>query len=192
MNPGQPSRRSIAWPLAAIVLAAVAVIGAVVVARTPQPTDPATAALRATTEGAIRSLRGGHPPATYEGGPLPSSTIAAIRTRVSADIDRYFTDRLQARYRPMILDAVDQIGRSEWDAEGDLRFDWAEAIVTGDRAIVQVTEVGWVVRRGGQFGTSPTASHRLDWTQDWTVSLVRVAGEWRVDEVDFTCPGGCG
>ena len=91
----------------------------------------------------------------------------------------------------MILEAVDQIGKSEWDAQGDVRFDWKDATVEGDQATVHVTEIGWVVRRGGQFGTDPTASYRLDWTQDWTVSLVRAAGEWRVDELDLQCRGGC-
>lgn len=166
-------------------------IGALVVTRTTGPIDPTVAALRATTEGALRSLRGGNPPETYDGGPLPSLTVAAIRTQVITDIGRYFTARLQARYQPMILAVVDQIGKSEWEAQGDLRFDWTDATVAGDLAIVHVAEVGWVVRRGGQFGTDPTASYRLDWTQDWTVTLVREAGEWRVDELDLHCRGGC-
>jgi hypothetical protein len=191
MNSAQFRRPSNGLGVAAIALAAVGVIAALVLTRATGPVDPETAALRAATEGALRSLYAAKPPQTYDGGPLPSPIAAAMRARVTSDFGRYFTARLQARYLGTFLDAVDQMGTSDWDAQGDLRFDWANATVDGDRATVPVTEIGWVVRRGGQFGTDPTDSYRLDWTEDWTVSLARSAGEWRVDEVDFTCRGGC-
>jgi hypothetical protein len=168
-------------------------IAAIVLTRATGPVDPETAALRAATEGALRSLYDDvKPPDTYNGGPLPSPLAAAIRARVTTDIGRYFSTRLQARYLPMILDAVDQLGKSEWDAQGNLRFGWANATVHGDRAIVHVSQIGWVLRRGGQFGIDATASHRLDWSQDWTVDLVQSADGWRVDELDLDCRGRCG
>jgi hypothetical protein len=144
------------------------------------------------TEGALRSLSSDDvPPATYEGGPLPSATATEMRARVVADIGRYFTDRLQARYEPMILDAVDQIGASEWDAQVDRRYDWGGARVDGDRATVHLTETKSILRRGGQFGIGRTETHRLDTTGDWTISLVRSAGAWRVNEIDVNCRTGC-
>lgn len=178
--------------MAAIALVAVGGLATLLLTRATGPVDPQTAALRAATVGALRSLYSDDvPPATYDGGPLPSATAADMRARVIADMSRYFTDRLQARYRPMILGAVDQIGASEWDAQVDQQYQWADARVDGDRAIVHFTETTSVIRRGGQFGTSPAASHRLDSTVGWTVSLVRLAGEWRVDEIDLQCQSGC-
>ena len=193
MNLGKLRRHSKAVLIATIALAAVGTILALAVTRPPGPVDPETQALRVVTEGALRStsLFATKPPGTYAGGPLPSPIAVAIRARVSNDIGRYFTPRLQARYLPGILASVDQIDASEWNEQGDLRFDWGDATVNGDRATVHVTEIGWGVWRGGQFGTDPTKSHRLDWTADWTVSLIRSAGEWRVDELDVHCPGGC-
>ena len=195
MNWGQLRRHPKALVVATIVLAAVGAIAAVVVTRPAGPVDPETAALRVVTEGALRStsVYATRPPGTYAGGPLPSPIAAEIRARVTSDLGRYFTARLQARYLSGILASVDQIPTSEWNEQGEIRFDWRDATVVGDRATVQVTEIGWGVWRGGQFGTDPTSTRRLDWTADWTVTLVRSrAGEWRVDELDVHCPGGCG
>jgi hypothetical protein len=193
MNSGLARRPSTTLLFATIALAAAGVIAIIALTIPAGPVDPETAALRSVTEAALRSLYDSDkPPATYNGGPLPSPIAAAMRIRVTTDISQYFTPSLQARYLPMILDAVDQIGKSEWNAQGDLRFEWAAASVDGDRAIVQVKEIGWVVRRGGQFGIGPTSSHRLDWSHDWTVNLVRSAGVWRVDGLDLHCQGGCG
>jgi hypothetical protein len=190
MNTGQRTT-SRALLIVAITLVAVGAF-ATSLATASGPVDPQTAALRAATEGALRSLYSEDvPQAAYEGGPLPSATVAEMRARVIADIVRYFTDRLQARYEPMILGAIDQIGASEWDAQVNQQFDWAVESVGGDRATVHVTETRTVVRRGGQHGIGPTASHRLDSTGDWTISLVRSAGEWRVDEIDLDCRSGC-
>ena len=91
----------------------------------------------------------------------------------------------------MTLDYVGQIGASEWDAEVNQRFDWGDATVIGDRATVHVIETKSIVRRGGQFGTNPTNTHRLDATVDWTISLTRSGGAWRVDELDLQCRSGC-
>jgi hypothetical protein len=194
MIPGKLRQYSKAVLIATIALAAVGVIAELAVTRPPGPVDPETPALRAATEGALRSTSAFaiEPPGTYAGGPLPSPIAVAIRARVSSDIARYFTPWLQARYLPGILAAVDQIEASEWTEQGDIRFDWRDAKLDGDQATVHVTEIGWGMWRGGQFGTDPSKSRRLDWTADWTVSLIRSAGEWRVDELDVHCPGGCG
>jgi hypothetical protein len=192
MNLGRSRHPSRALVVATIAFAAVGVIVALTLSRPTGPIDPETRALRVATEGALRSLHGTEPPGTYDGGPLPSPIAVAMRARVISDIGRYFTARLQARYQPMILDANDQIGASEWETDVDIRFDWPETIVAGDRATVHVIENGSLVRRGGPFGTDPTASHRLDWMQGWTVLLVRTAGEWRFDELDLQCGRGCG
>jgi hypothetical protein len=188
-GPGSTNRTLL---IAAITSVAVGGVAIVLLTRTTGPIDPETAALRTATEGALRSLfTDDVPPATYEGGPLPSATAAEMRARVVADIGRYFTDRLQARYQPLILDALAQIGSSEWDAQVDQRYDWGGARVGGDRATVRVTETRSILRRGGQYGIGPTETHRLDTTGDWTVTLVRSAGEWRVDEIDLDCRSGC-
>jgi hypothetical protein len=191
MNAGRRTTNR-ALLIVAITLVAVGGFAALLLTRATEPVDPQTAALRAATEGALRSLYSEDvPPTTYEGGPLPSATAAEMRARVVADIGRYFTNRLQARYEPMILGAIDQIGASEWDAQVNQHFDWARASFGGDRATVHVTETRTVVRRGGQYGIGPAASHRLDSTGDWTISLVRSEGEWRVDEIDLDCRSGC-
>ena len=194
MNPGRRRRYVKAVLIATIALAAVGMIAALAVTRPPGPVDPETEALRVATEGALRStsIYATKPPDTYAGGLLPSPIAAAIRARVSSDIGRYFTPLLQARYLPSILAAVDQIDASQWNEQGDIRFDWRDATVNGDLATVHVTEIGWGVWRGGQFGTDPAATRRLEWTGDWTVSLIRSGSEWRVDELEVHCPGGCG
>jgi hypothetical protein len=188
----KPRSTNRALLISAASLVAAGGVGIVLLRRVTGPVDPETAALRTATEGALRSLSSNDvPPATYEGGPLPSATAAEMRARVVADIGRYFTARLQARYEPMILDAVDQIGASEWDAQVDRRYDWGGARVDGDRATVPLTETKSILRRGGQFGIGRTETHRLDTTGDWTISLVRSAGAWRVDEIDVHCRTGC-
>jgi hypothetical protein len=188
----KPRSTNRALLISAASLVAAGGVGIVLLTRVTGPVDPETAALRTATEGALRSLSSDDvPPATYEGGPLPSATATEMRARVVADIGRYFTDRLQARYEPMILDAVDQIGASEWDAQVDRRYDWGGARVDGDRATVHLTETKSILRRGGQFGIGRTETHRLDTTGDWTISLVRSAGAWRVDEIDVNCRTGC-
>ena len=187
-----PGSRFGAFLIAAGALVAAGGLASVLLSGATGPVGPQTSALRIASEGALRSLfTDVVPPATYDGGPLPSATAAEMRARVIADFDRYFTDRLRARYRPMILDYVAQIGASEWDAEVNQRFDWRSATVDGDRAIVHVTETKSIVRRGGQFGTDPTNTHRLDATVDWTISLARSGDAWRVDEIDLQCRSGC-
>lgn len=178
--------------VAAIALVATAAIATIAWSRADGPVDPESAALRTATEGALRSLYlEDMPPSTYVGGPLASPIVAAMRARVIADMGRYFSAPMEARYQPMILDAINRIGSSEWDAQGDLAIDWSGARIDGDRATVHLSETGWVVRRGGQFGTDLAATHRLDSTWEWTVTLVRSAGEWRVDGLDSHCRQGC-
>lgn len=192
MSSGNARHSSALAMVAAIAIAATTVVAVMALTGIRGPVDPETAALRSVTEGALRALYDtDKPPETYNGGPLPSAVAAAMRSRVTTDIGRYFTPALQARYLPMILNAVDQIGRSEWDAQSERRYEWEAALADGDRAIVRVKEIGWVLRRGGQYGVAPAASHRLEWSHEWTVRLVRSGGVWRVDELDLQCEGGC-
>ncbi len=191
MNAG-PGSRFGALLIAGATLVLAGGLAMVLLGRAAGPVDPETTALRIASEGALRSLFADVvPPATYSGGPLPPSTAAEMRARVMADFGRYLTDRLRARYQPMILDAIAQIGASEWDAEVNQQFDWGDSTVVGDRSTVHATETESIVRRGGQFGTNPTDSHRLDTTGDWTLSLARTDGVWRVDEIDLHCRTGC-
>lgn len=110
----------------------------------------------------------------YFWSPLPSPMAAAIRARVTSDIGRYFTARLQARYLWGILAAVDQIGTSEWNVQGDLRFDWGDATVDGDRATVHVAEIGWgVARRPVWHRSDRVPSLRMDGGLDGQPGSVR-------------------
>jgi hypothetical protein len=185
-------RKSLHRVHAVAVLSLVASVLAIALLTRSAPLDAQSAAIRTATEGALRSLyEDDIPPGTYEGGPLSSPTAADMRARANADFDRYFTPRLQARYRPMILAVVDQIGASEWDASVTEAFEWDGIRISGDRATAHVVQSIAVLRRGGQFGTRSTDSHRLEAINDWKVTLVLTAGNWLVDEIDVQCRSGC-
>lgn len=158
-----------------------------------EPVDPNTAAVRAAAQGALTALYFDIlPPADFQGGPLPSPAAAAMRERVRADMERYFSPALQARYEPMILDAIGTIGVAEWDAVGGFSsLDWGAAAFQGNRATLALRESQWVLRRGGPDGRTPDATYRLDSTFDWHFTLSQVDGLWRVDAFDSTCVQGC-
>ncbi|MBI3750126.1 MAG: hypothetical protein HY263_00495 [Chloroflexi bacterium] len=158
-----------------------------------EPPDPMVVAARGAAEGALTALYYDvFPPPDYRGGPLASPAAAVIRARVVADIERYFSPSLQARYEPMILGAVDTIGSGEWEAAGGFSsLDWKGISVTDDHATLGLRASGWVLRRGGADGVAPDATTRLDSTWDWSFTLVRIDGLWRVDTLDATCVRGC-
>jgi hypothetical protein len=132
------------------------------------------------------------PPPDYLGGPLPSPAAAAIRERVVTDIERYFSLALQARYEPMILNAVGTIGGSDWDAAGGFSsLEWHSVSLAGDHATLELRATSWVLRRRGPPGSTPEATYRLESTMNWTFSLIEINGQWRVDTLDGTCLQGC-
>ena len=149
--------------------------------------DPTVAALRTATQGALQTLYFDDlPPATHTGGPRPAPMVADMQARITADFDRYFTDRLQARYTPMIESAVDLIGGSDWDIDGGISsIEWHAAAILGDRATIGLRETEWVVRRHA------SSTYRLGSTWDVEATLVRETGQWRVDGFHTTCVSGC-
>ena len=175
-------------------LTTVAITAAVIILFRPgEPIDPNTAAVRAAAEGALTALYyDDFPPADYQGGPLPSQAAAAIRARVVSDIERYFSPALQARYEPLLLNAVGTMGSGEWDATGGFSsLNWNPVYFTGDHATVQLRATSWVLRRDSAEGMTAEATHRLESTMDWGFSLIRTNGQWRVDILDDTCLQGC-
>jgi hypothetical protein len=187
-------KRTQAVPGIAFLLGAASLAIVVLVLLKPSdPVDPETAAVRAAAEGAITALYySDFPPADYRGGPLASPDAAAIRERVVTDIARYFSPALQARYEPMILNAVESIGSGDWDAAGGFSsLGWQGVSFSGDHATLGLRSSGWVLRRGGAGGQLPDATYRLESTFDWRFSLIRDNGQWRVDAFDATCVQGC-
>ncbi len=155
--------------------------------RVGYPLDPTVVAIRDATQGGLRTLYFDDlPPADYAGGPRPTSMVVAMEARITADFARYFTTPLQARYLPMIRNAVDLIGTSDWDMAGGISsIDWHTAAILGDRATISLREVEWVVRR------HQATTYRLDSTWDMDVTLMREAGQWRVDDFSMSCVAGC-
>jgi hypothetical protein len=155
--------------------------------RTESVLDPSVAEVRSVTQGALEALYFDDlPPATYTGGLRPAPMMADMQARITADLARYFTDRLQARYTPMIENATDLIGTSDWDIDGGISsIDWRAAAILGDRATIGLRESQWVVRR------HDATTYRLESTWDVEVTLVRETGQWHVDGFDTTCVSGC-
>jgi hypothetical protein len=152
------------------------------------PPDPETAALRAVAAGAIQTLRDDPaPPASWTSGQLPVADAGSIRAKVSADVARYFTPRLRARYEPMLLAAVDRIGTEVWDTNVSVSFDWDRSTITGGQATVSFTEHISLVRHDAS-GTPPWGL-----TGTWTdeMALVRGDGLWRVDSWVTDCAPNC-
>jgi hypothetical protein len=180
----------LASAVSAVALAAAALwvlAGSTVV----QP-DAETLAVRASAEGAIRTLYfDAFPPASYSVGPLPSAIGQSIRDRVTGDIERYFAPPLQARYEPMILAAVDQIGSGTWDVQGNLSIDWGQATITGDQATISFRADEWLIRRGADPQLTSRAPWRIEGSWDWQLTLVRRDGRWKVDTVDSRCAADC-
>lgn len=179
------------------VLLAVAGIALIYVAafaaRNAMPVSPEAAAIRTAAVGALQALYlDDFPPPEYQGGPLLSGAAVAIRARIVANIGRFFTAPLQARYEPMVLSAVDVIGGTEWDASGELNvLDWTSLTIEGDHATVSFRTTESILRRGGPSGREPAATHRLDTTTDWRLGLIRLDGQWRVETLYGTCLDGC-
>ena len=187
-------KRTRAIPRFAYLLGATSL--AIVVLLLLKPSDPAdaeTAAVRAAAEGAITALYySDFPPADYQGGPLASPDAAAIRERIATEIARYFSPALQARYEPMILNAVESIGSSDWDAAGGFSsLGWKGVSFSGDHATLELRSTGWVLRRRAAGGQQPDSTYRLESTFDWRFSLIKDNGQWRVDAFDATCVQGC-
>ena len=154
--------------------------------------NPETLAIRAVAEGAIRSLYfDAFPPASYRDGPLPSPVAQSIRDRVSAHIANSFTPSPRARYEPMILAAVDQIGTGSWDSAGDLTIDWGSATITGDRSTIGFRSHQWLIRHSADPGQPSQAPWRLEGSWDWQLTLVRTDDRWQVDALDSQCVAGC-
>ena len=174
-------------------VAVVIVLGSILLQRIGEAIDPNISAIRASAAGALTALYYDDlPPADYQGGPLPSAAAATIRERVVTDIERYFSPTMQGRYEPMILNALGAIGSSEWDAAGGFSsLDWDRVDVLGDHATLELRTDDWVLRRGGQDGRTPDATHQLESTMDWRFTLIRINGEWRVDSFYGSCLEGC-
>jgi hypothetical protein len=173
---------------------ALAIIAAVLVMVRPgEPIDPNTAAVRAAAQGALTALYyDDFPPADYQGGPLPSTAAAVIHDRVVTEIERYFSPLLQAHYEPLVLNGVETIGSSDWDATGGFSsMDWHTVYFAGDHATVELIATSWVLRRTGGYGTTPEATYQLVSTMDWGFSLIRINSQWRVETLDGTCLSGC-
>jgi hypothetical protein len=151
------------------------------------PLDPNIQAVRVASEGAIRTLYlDTDPPAGYTGGPLPSAATAALKDKVAADIARFFTLQLQARYTPMMLPVVDQIGSGFWDT-GDLSISWGLASINGDLAQISFDEHDTVVR----YTSTGLPPARLESTWHVEMSLIEQDGKWRVDGYRSDCLSGC-
>jgi hypothetical protein len=157
------------------------------IAWTSLPVDPETQAVRVAAEGAIRTLYfDAAPPSSYAGGPLAASDAGAIKARLSADIARYFTASLQARYLPMEFQFVDQIPTGLWDI-GDLSISWGPASISGDQATISLDEHETTFRHFGN-GAAPVT---LQSTWHDHLSLVRQDGQWRVADYEGDCGSGC-
>ena len=180
--------------LAVLALAASASLtGSVLLLRSAAAVDSTTAAIRAAVQGAIVALYyDDFPPDDYVGGPLSSAAAATIRDRVVTDIRRYFSPEAQARYEPLLLNVVDGIGTSDWDAAGGVSaIDWQPVTADANHATAHLRTTDWVVRRGGQSGTSPSSTYHIDSTYDWGFSLISIDDRWVVDDLSFTCVAGC-
>ena len=182
------------------VVAAVGVIGsaalltaAAVLLRPGDSVDPTTAAIRSAAQGVINTLYyDDFPPIEFSGGLLAAADRAVMRTRITTDFERYFTPQLEARYKPQLLDFVDSIGRSDWDAAGGLsRIDWHSLMVGSNEARLSVRTSGWVLRRRAADGDLPAPTYRLESTYDWEFTLKRTGEVWRVDDFTSTCVAGC-
>jgi hypothetical protein len=151
------------------------------------PLDPTVQAVRTAAEGAIRTLYlDTDPPAGHTGGPLPSAAAAALKDKVAADIARFFTPQLQARYIPMMLPVVDQIGSGFWDT-GDISISWGSASINGDLALISFDEHDTVVR----YTSAGLPPARLESTWNVEMSLIEQDGQWRVDGYRSDCQSGC-
>jgi hypothetical protein len=151
------------------------------------PLDPTVQALRVASEGAIRThYLDPDPPAGYTGGPLPSAAATALKDKVAADIARFFTPQLQARYTPMMLPVVDQIGSGYWDT-GDLSISWGSASINGDLALISFDEHDTTVR----YTSAGLPPARLESTWHVEMSLIEQDGQWRVDSYRSDCLSGC-
>ena len=151
--------------------------------------DQDTLAVRAASEGALRTLElDAFPPSGYVGGPLSSPDADAMRDRVRTDLRRSFTAPLVARYEPALLGFIDQIPTGIWDSGGDISFDWGRAWILGDHARLDFTERISLLRHDA---SNPEPPDTIRGTWSWQLSLVREDGQRRVDDFEADCIADC-
>jgi len=159
------------------------------------PVDAESAAIRAASLGAIETTLHLDTvlPATYRGGPMPPAMLADLEQRLNDDLATYFTPDARAKYGPGLSAALNP-ANEQWDWDTDAGFgepDWRSEARAGESATVVVRLSEWVSRHGADPGLGTPRPYRIDSIWEWTVSLTKTSGTWRVSTFSITCLSGC-